>query len=533
MPTLNNRPLPKGRSEFSLLRDKNEIYVDKTKLIYELCRNNSKIFLSRPRRFGKSLLVSTFESLFKYGLKDFHGLDIEELWNDKTYSVLHLDFSLINRFTDIKDFQQKFDVMLRTAAAQTGIKVPNASSNPFLNFSSLLSNQPISSIVLLIDEYDAPLTATLDKPELFDEVQSCLTDVYAAIKSFEGRLRFFFMTGITKLSNTGIFSSFNNLTDISMDRHYGTILGYTEEELHDYFADYTEYAAHTLNLSTTDLFSQLRSNYNGFCFDEDAETHVYCPWSVLSFLDAPHRGFNNYWYESGGQPAVLKKYLKGHELDNPNKFNTPIPLELSELSAPRNYDDLSLEVLLTQAGYLTIKEKISPIHVLIGYPNQEVFLSMGRLYAEELLRSEKNLKAEIAFWSFLLREESIEKIVSAFNLVLTAIDYSRYPVQDEASCRSHLQMLLIGAGLRPSIEQHSAHGRSDLEVDAGSRRWVFELKFAEKEADAPRLLAQAVKQMQTKHYGESLDALHGQTIVRVALVFCAEARRFVAWQLVP
>ena len=202
-------------------------------------------FLSRPRRFGKSLLVSTFESLFRYGLRDFEGLAIEPLWSDRTYRVLRLDFSLVRDFSDIKGLAAQFEHMLEDAALHAGLKVPETTTDPISRFVSMLARLSESSLVLLIDEYDAPLTAHLDNPQLFESVQLALSRFYAAVKSYEGCLRFFFMTGITKLSNTGIFSSFNNMTDISSDRHYGTLLGYTEQELIEDFSDYLHRAADT------------------------------------------------------------------------------------------------------------------------------------------------------------------------------------------------------------------------------------------------------------------------------------------------
>lgn len=243
MPALLLRPLPLGRSTFSTLRAKNELYVDKTDLIFELCRHDAKIFLSRPRRFGKSLLVSTFESLFKHGLRDFEGLAVEPLWQDRTYRVLRLDFSLVRDFESIPDFAAQFEHMLEDAALQAGLTVPKTTAGPFGRFASMMSRLPDSSLVLLIDEYDAPLTAHLGDQKLFESVQLALSRFYAAVKSYEGCLRFFFMTGITKLANTGIFSSFNNMTDISSDPRYGTLLGYTEQELADDFSAYLQRAA--------------------------------------------------------------------------------------------------------------------------------------------------------------------------------------------------------------------------------------------------------------------------------------------------
>lgn len=526
MPALLLRPLPLGRSTFSTLRAKHELYVDKTDLIFELCRYDAKIFLSRPRRFGKSLLVSTFESLFKHGLRDFEGLAIEPLWQDHTYSVLRLDFSLVRDFESIQDFSVQFEHMLEDAALQAGLTVPKTTAGPFGRFASMLSRLPDSSLVLLIDEYDAPLTAHLGDHKLFESVQLALSRFYAAVKSYEGCLRFFFMTGITKLANTGIFSSFNNMTDISSDPRYGTLLGYTEQELADDFSAYLQRAADRLQCSMSVLKGRLKDNYNGFCFDEAAQTRVYCPWSILNFCASPERGFQNYWYQSGGQPMVLLKYLQSHKLENPSTFNRPIGVGLDVIGASQQYAGISQEALLVQSGYLTIKKLLMPGYVEVGYPNQEVASSMARLYADELLRSADRMELGLPAVSSTMAEGALEDIVSLFNKTFNAIDYQRYPVTDEHACRAFLQVLLLGAAMMPQVEVHAAHGRSDLEVDAGSRRWVFEIKCARTKSEVDKLLHEGIRQVQGRHYGETL---HGKTLCRAVLVFERDCRRFSAW----
>ncbi|MGN1209599.1 MAG: AAA family ATPase, partial [Duodenibacillus sp.] len=196
------KPLPLGRSDFSALRFRNCIYVDKTDLLCALCGNDDKVLLVRPRRFGKSLLVSAFASLFRHGLREFQGLKIEKTWTDRTYNVVRLDFSLAKDFSSLEQFLAQFNGMLADAVAEAGLVIESAPDDPVGSFQTLLSRQPQSSLVLLIDEYDAPLTAHLDNRELFEAVQQQLSRFYAAVKSREGCLRFFFMTGITKFANT-------------------------------------------------------------------------------------------------------------------------------------------------------------------------------------------------------------------------------------------------------------------------------------------------------------------------------------------
>lgn len=495
-------------------------------MVYELCRDGDKIFVARPRRFGKSLLLSTFESLFKYGLRDFHGLDIENLWNDSTYSVLRLDFSLAKDYSTVEDFLQRFDTLLRDAVREAGLCMSSEGTDPIGKFSALLSSLPHLSLVLLIDEYDAPLTSRLDDPILFDAVQQKLSQFYSTVKSYEGRLRFFFMTGITKFSNTSIFSAFNNIRDISLDPKFGALLGYTEEEIRRWFGGHLRRAAGCLNLSEENVLSGLRENYDGFCFDSKGQTHVYCPWSVLNFLTSPHLGFANYWFRSGGQPAVLMRYLDGHELADPASYGADLLVPLSALDASAGYDDLKAEVLLTQAGYLTVKHACDDGFVQLGYPNKEVSRSMAELYASQLLKNRRLLRAGSTPVSAVLKVGTAEEVVRVFNEAVDAIDYQRYPIRDEASCRAYLQVLLLGAAMLPQVEVHSALGRCDMLVNIDKRRWVFEFKYAGRSSDAAACLEAAKSQMTSRRYGGQ-DA--GKELIRIALVFSGEERQFVSW----
>ena len=519
--------LPLGRSTFSALRAKNEIYVDKTELIFELARFDSKIFLARPRRFGKSLLTSTFESLFKYGLRDFKGLAIETLWTDKTYDVVRLDFSEAKEFSTVEDFRTVFYTRVGSKFRDAGFQLQNNGDDFVTQLSNWLRTLKDSSLVLLIDEYDAPLTACLDDQELFNEVRSVMSELFLTLKSNEGCLRFFFMTGITKFSNTSIFSAFNNLQDISLDVHYGTLLGYTEPEMIHYFSEYLSRAASALNLSREDLLQKLREQYDGFSFDRQAKTHVYCPWSVLNFLTKPAEGFQNYWYTSGGQPAVLLKYLTQHPLSQPITYSEQREIRLSELGAAGQYDEMGLDVLLTQAGYYTIRQVTDDQYAVLGYPNHEVSLSMAQLYADELLKGRRIRPTGGSSIYKIMCEADLDEVIDQLNTVVSAIDYHRYPITDEASCRAYLQVLLIGAAMIPRVEIHNALGRSDMEVEAGQRQWVFEFKYAKQEAQVPTLLEEAVKQMKEQRYGTSHS---NQKLIRVALVFSEKNRQFVAWE---
>lgn len=525
----DHKPLPLGQSSFSTLIETGAVYVDKTDLIYRLAVKNAKVFLSRPRRFGKSLLVSTFESLFKHGLRDFKGLAIETKWTDKTYRVVRLDFSECREFQSVQEFERKFSRRVALKFQLAGIELPHTEDDLITRLSYALEAAPDRSLVLLIDEYDAPLTCCLDKPELFEGVRSVLSDFFLTVKSQSACLRFLFLTGITKYSHTSIFFGFNFLDDISLNEEYGTLLGLTEEEIQRDFAPYIQHACCVLGLDQAELVARLRENYDGFSFDKDVKTHVYCPWSVLKFLEHPNEGFANYWYDSAGQPNVLMQYLKGHELADPMSFERSHDIDLSALTANSRYSDMRWDVLLTQAGYLTFKEVNRDGTVRVGYPNREIENSMARLYAKMIYKGQSVVRIGESCLDRLLESGDVEGVVRHFNRMLNDFDYVNYPIVNENICRTQLMLMLKYCNLSPVVEKHSALGRSDLEVTVGRCHWVFEFKLAREDDDPNALLQDALEQIVAKRYGCSVM---NKTLVRVAMVFGQTERQFVAWQRV-
>lgn len=521
------QPLPLGSSTFATLRESNEIYVDKTAMVFDMARVRGKYFIARPRRFGKSLLVSTFESLFKHGLRDFKGLAIENHWNDKTYTVIRLDFSESKEFSSPEEFTKKFYERVESKFNAAGVQLPQTNESFITRLSNGLQALQGTSLVLLIDEYDAPLTACIQNQECFNAVRSIISELFLTIKANEGCLRFFFMTGITKFSNTSIFSAFNNLKDISLIPAYGTLLGITEDELKHYFGGYLTQAANVLKMTEKETLDRLRENYNGFSFDDRASTHVYCPWSILQFFSEPDYGFQNYWYESGGQPTMVMNYFSGHELPHPSSYYATKEIDVDTLKNSSQYDELPLDSLLTQAGYLTIKSRSDDGSLVVGYPNKEVEMSMAKLYAKILLNGNRVREVGAPTIATVMANDDTEAVIRQFNYAFNAIDYARYPVKDEALCRGFLHMLLHGAAMMPQVENHTALGRSDLEVEAGNRHWVFEIKFARNAEEVDGLLSNAVAQVQARRYGE---LAHGKELIRVALVFSETERQFVAWE---
>ena len=322
-------------TDFRELIDNNCIYVDKTAEISQFAVKKGPFFISRPRRFGKSTLINTLHELFAHGIEKFKGLEIEPLWDDKTYKVVHLDFSKFKDVPSSSSFNNDFMDSLRFALERAGIEPTKEN----VDFPAILLEKSIENedeVVLLVDEYDAPLTAVLNDSNEFEDRRKILSNFYLTVKSFDGKFRFIFVTGVTYYSHTSIFSAFNNLKDLTLDLRYGALLGYTSEELEKYFSEYIDNAVVTLNkkfpterYTHEKVVEELKRNYDGYSFDEDCMHHVYNPWSILNFLKSPHRGFIPYWVVSGGStPTFLVNYLKqGLEKYNADELQSLLQID--------------------------------------------------------------------------------------------------------------------------------------------------------------------------------------------------------------
>ncbi len=460
--------LPVGRSTFRTLRRDGAIYVDKTAQIYELAIQRQKFFLARPRRFGKSLLISTLESLFRDGLRDFQGLAIEKWWQDKTYDVVTLDFSRTKDFASLDVFMKRFEDHLVNQFSAAGFRKDAASSVSLVaQIDKWMQTREPATLVLLIDEYDAPLTSCFDKPELFALVRDVLSNFYATVKGCEGCLRFLFMTGITKIENASIFSAFNPITDISLNPRFGSLLGYTEEELATCFGGYLKAAAQAAGFqNSAALLDEMRRMYDGFCFDLFARTHVYSPWSVLKFLRDPAMGLRNYWYDSAGKPTVLMNFLKSRGLATLAAYAAAPMVPAEWLSDTTDVASLRPEVLLAQTGYLTILESDGEV-MKLGYPNEEVRQSMARLYAEMMLADDAETYTKTRSLARILLTESFSDFVKTLNAVVAGLSYQGWSIRCEADARNAVQMMLSAAGLRVVAERHNAWKRR-LDAGAGS-----------------------------------------------------------------
>ena len=345
--------LPFGISSFGNLRLSGRIYVDKTDLIFSMVEKHSRVLLTRPRRFGKSLLISVLQSLFRSGVEDFQDLKIEKLWQEqKQYKVVRLDFSETSS-SRLERFELNFALHLMNSFGVFGFQCDSYLLPDLLEkLSKWLEEQAPGSLVLLVDEYEAPLTATLEDPKLFNLILKDISGFFSVIESRDSVFRFMFITGIVNFKNTGILSAIKGLADISMDPEYGSIVGFTTQELKDYFSGYIEEAAKRLETEPKALLLRLTGYYDGYCFEKTATVRVMNPWSILSFLIYPTRGFRDHWFQTGGQPSILKEFFRSGSLKDPKNFTAVKSIPLEQFGCPAIGDNLSDVDLLTQTGYL-------------------------------------------------------------------------------------------------------------------------------------------------------------------------------------
>ena len=531
--------LPLGRTGFSDIRRTGKIYVDKTALIARIARQDTPLFLSRPRRFGKSLLVNTLHSLFARGLRDFKGLAIEKEWSDTTYPVVHLDFSGMAD-SDPEELAYLLCSELIDQFCNEGI-VPPLHTDTKLSLPNEILKKigrklQDSSVVLLIDEYDAPLTHHIESPNELQAIIRILNNFYAVIKEYTSRFRFIFITGVTRTSHISIFSSFNNLEDVSYKKEYNTVLGFTKEDVVYCFDDYVDNSARALGMSKKSVYTRLEQFYDGFQFSINAEETLYNPWSILNFLKNPEEGFQNYWYQSGGTPSIIMQYLKVRDgFDFLNYQNREKYITLDKVICKYEITNIPIEILLCQAGYFCIRKETYNI-ARITTPNEEVEESLLELY---FTANNIKISLEVEYRIDLLEKDIDSKnllsIIKTFNDIINdGVSSNSNIFNDERSVRDIIYTAIHRTTrLGKSKERETVKGRSDLELITLKTHMVIEFKRtypkSEKNVeprDAEASLAEAIKQIETHHYGETPFSV--QKLFRVAMVISTEEKRILS-----
>ena len=518
-------------TDFGELIDNNCIYVDKTAIINQFASKKGPFFISRPRRFGKSTLINTLHELFAHGLEKFKGLKIEPLWKDKTYKVLHLDFSVFKETPSIGSFNNDFMDSLRFSLERAGIEPTKEKVDfPAKLLEKSIENEDERAVVLLVDEYDAPLTAVLNDSNEFEDRRKILSNFYMTVKSFQVKFRFIFITGVTYYSHTSIFSAFNHLTDLTLDSDYGALLGYTSDELESYFSEYIDNAVETLNrkfpterYTHEKVVEELKRNYDGYSFDEDCMHLVYNPWSILNFLKSPHRGFIPYWVSSGGAtPTFLVNYLKqGLKKYNSNELQSLLGIDStvnkdtdSLYPSIENISNIDLFAILYQAGYFCIKSAFDG-YFKVGIPNLEVKKAYSNLLLNQLTRTQDTKLRFIEPFKEVLASGNLDRIKELFNTFINEFSYETVKNFNEACFRGVLKLAMLTFNVSASTEVMGSCGRADITAEAGKYLYVFELKVTDNSKDIDTKLTEAKDQIIKNKYARRLT---DKTVIPVALV---------------
>ena len=521
--------LPYGNPEFSDIRKQNMIYVDKTASIAHIASQKAPIFFSRPRRFGKSLLINTLHCLFEKGLEYFHGLDIEKMWRDRTYKVVHIDFS------EIADCSpQEFKFLLSTTIINefnTEYFIQENSEKfqyPNIILSEIIKSFDDNSIVLLIDEYDAPLVHNINNQYYLKSITSTLNNFYSTIKRYTGKFRLIFITGVTRASHISIFSAFNNLKDLSLREEFNSLLGFTKSDLEKYFDPYIENACLIFNMKKDDVYKRLEQYYDGFQFALSANETVYNPWSIISFCDNLKNGFSNYWFSSGGTPSIIMNYLKiSDSFDFIDYNNRDIFIEINKISRKYEITNIPIHILLYQAGYFSIRDEgDGTAHLVL--PNIEVEESLLMLYLEENdLIPSRSLKQKIKNIAENIDSRNLFFIIDIFNSILNeCVSSSSKIFNDERSVRDIIYAALIELpSLQKIKERETVKGRADLELVTNKTCMVIEFKRTYPKRGAEASLKKAIEQMKNNRYG--LLFTQTRLLYRVVLIISTEEKKIL------
>ena len=512
--------LPIGIQIFEDIRKENYLYVDKTKQILQMIENGKCYFLSRPRRFGKSLTISTLEAMFKGKAELFKGLYAEEWVKEQAKHpnpVIKLDMSVLASYDNKKELNRSIiNYLVRYYIEEYNLDVviQDNSGDVFLDVINKLYKQ-FGHVALLIDEYDKPITDNINNLEKANEMRETLRSFYGVLKGCS-QVKFIFITGVSKFSKTGVFSCLNNLEDISMDKKYSDIVGYTQKELEDNFVDWIEKTEQELSLNKEELLAKIEEYYDGFSFD--GIVRVYNPFSVLNFFKQGI--FDNYWYDSA-TPSFLAKYLKEHKIKAPKEY---IQKKVySGFTNSHEIESTTVDSFLYQAGYLTISERRGNI-LILDYPNEEVRSSMDRLFLENFYNIQDDAEFSSDIWESL-EVEDIVQVANIFNEALKGIPYDDYKDRDESWYRSLFLMLLSGAKIIYFSEVHTFKGRSDVVIVFKHKVVVVEFKLAKNSSEVEKKRQEGEEQIKSRDYASAYKAT--KKIITAVFVADDEKRQIV------
>ena len=522
---MNERYLPIGIQDFEDLRNRGCIYVDKTALIYKLATEGKPYFLSRPRRFGKSLLLSTMESYFLGKKELFKGLAIEKLEKDWTeYPVLRISFGVDNFETRQKLLEVLDDTLTEY---EKKFKIAKTSELPSIRFKTLIrtvSEKFNKKVVILIDEYDKPILDAL-YTEYEEQNRQELRSFYSPLKDSDRYIRFLFITGITKVSQMNIFSGLNQLDDISMNQDFCTLCGIAESELEEYFEPEIAALAEAQEMTSGETTEKLALMYDGYHFSYPGEG-VYNPFCLLKCFK--ERRFASYWFESG-TPSFLVKTLQYQPVELENLVNGRLATE----NQFKNYDPDSKNMLAVvyQSGYLTIKgyDRETALYTL-DFPNREVEEGFLEVLLKKFVTAPYDeIGLEINNMKIALRNKNVDRVLAIIKSAIADLPTVVKKNMCENYYESVTHLMFRMTGFRVVSELQSVAGRSDVVVATKDAVFIFELKMDRGRA-FDEVADEALSQIDAGGYADRF-AVSGKQMLKAGIVFSSEAKGMVGWKV--
>lgn len=514
--------LPTSRASFEHIREEGLLYIDKTRQILTLLSKGDYLFLSRPRRFGKSLLVSTLDALFKNKKALFEGLYIYHKWEWAAYPVIWIDFSTMPFYKDMAFFENHFSHRLQFMASDYGISLPKADYlTQFSYLLHLLYKKMGKKVVVLIDEYDSPVTTYINDPQKANENRTLLQGFYRTLKAENYYIHKVFITGISKLAKMAVFSTMNNVYDVSLDADLNDIAGLTQQEVDSHFDVFFPVLEKKYAMTRTQIKKSIQEWYNGYSWN--GKERLYNPYSILHLFNTAE--FKNYWYQSG-VPTLLVNMLVQKAFDENFKRQ---PDYYENLEAEESIFDtseltnLSVEGILFQTGYLTIKkirwEGFHKIYYL-DYPNYEVKSSFT---VNVLAKYAQMPKIEVYPGALKMKraliEGNTERFVQLLKAYFAIIPYQLRQNQktNEAFFHALFQMVFTLIGIEVIAERPLMHGRIDGVMELENRVYIIECKHSRK-GTLKTLIKNALKQIEDKDYAAPYLS-SGKTIFLMGIGF--------------
>ena len=510
---------PIGIQNFQGLREDGYVYVDKTAFVYELATTGKYYFLSRPRRFGKSLLLSTIEAYYQGKKELFKGLALEQLEKDwKVYPVFHFDLNT-GRYTEPEALTSTLEYQFYLWEKEFGPSKEGLSlSDHFRDLIQRAYEKTGQKVVILVDEYDKPLLQAIGDKTLQDNYRSMLKSVYGVAKTMDSYIHMAFFTGVTKFSKVSVFSDLNNLEDISLDARFTSVCGITEQEIRDHLDNDVAQMAEKLAIDKESCYQQLKENYDGYHFRENT-VGVYNPFSLLTALK--HQEMKDFWFETGN-PTFLVETLKrtNYELENMTREEVT-----ADLLGSLDSIDTNPLPLLYQSGYLTIKDYNPRFDTYrLGFPNGEV----ERGFTRFLFRYYAPIRADqsASFINNFTREVEggqPEKFMSRLEAMFANQDY-QIVGNTELYFHNVSSLVFKLLGFYVDVERHTSDGRMDMLVQTKDFIYIFEFKI-DKSAD------EALAQIEEKQYAKPFEQ-DPRKLYKIGVNFSTATRRIESWKVV-